>query len=142
MIWKKLSSKVQRMITLDTNVLIRILVDDPENKKQNEIARKVVHRYKEFYIPQVVQVELAWVLSRSYKLHKDTILIALHELIENVVFNLESQEVFEKAIHYYQHHNIDFSDSVSHESSKLSQSKKVLTFDKKFSQVPGVTLLK
>jgi len=70
------------------------------------------------------------------------IILALHELIENQAFTLESESNFESALRLFKHHNSDFADCIIHESSKAKKCKKILSFDKKFSSISGVTLLK
>lgn len=54
------------MISLDTNVMVRILVDDPQCPEQNSKARQIVSEYETVYVTQIVQVETVWVLSRAY----------------------------------------------------------------------------
>jgi predicted nucleic-acid-binding protein len=54
------------MVAIDTNVLIRLLVDDPGAANQVRIARKTVQAAEQVYIPQIVQVECVWVLQRVY----------------------------------------------------------------------------
>ncbi len=70
------------MITLDTNVLVRILIDDQE-VMQMRAARKLAQKVKQVYIPQIVQVELTWVLVRAYGLKKPQVIFILNELYGN-----------------------------------------------------------
>ena len=53
------------MIAVDTNVLVRILIDDPEEIEQTQAARKLARAAGTVFVPQIVQVECVWVL----KLH-------------------------------------------------------------------------
>jgi len=128
------------MISLDTNVLIRILVDDPDNEKQNNLARDAAQKYDSFFISKVVQVELVWVLMRAYKIKKSTILSVLNELLSNQVFILENQSTYEKAMKLFKKHPIDFSDCLIYTAGQEEKVKKTLTFDKKFSKLPHVSL--
>ncbi len=62
------------MISIDTNVLIRILVEDSGQKEQTRIARELANSAKQVYIPQIVQVEMLWVLETAYKFDKQSVL--------------------------------------------------------------------
>ena len=44
------------MISLDTNILVRIFVDDAEHPEQCKKARHIVNEYQTVYVSQVVQV--------------------------------------------------------------------------------------
>ncbi len=72
------------MISLDTNVLVRIFVDDPGNSEQSAKVRKKVGRYKTVYVTQVVQVETVWVLSRAYGFSRSDIELVLGNLLNNL----------------------------------------------------------
>ena len=65
------------MIAIDTNVLVRVLVDDPGAPQQNERARASVTRAKRVFIPQPVQIETLWVLSRSYGFDRQALIDVL-----------------------------------------------------------------
>jgi predicted nucleic-acid-binding protein len=45
------------MIGIDTNVLVRVLVDDAAQPDQVRIARDHVRRAGSVFVPQIVQVE-------------------------------------------------------------------------------------
>lgn len=129
------------MISLDTNVLVRILVDDPESPAQNKAARALASHHKQFYISQIVQAELYWVLEKCYEFDKESQLVALGELLTNEAFVLENAKYFDQAVHLYKSHNIDFADVLILTHSKHAQAKFVATFDKKFARLPGVKLV-
>jgi predicted nucleic acid-binding protein len=54
------------MIAIDTNILIRLLVDDKGQPEQVEAAWKQVKKEGAVFIPQIVQVETVWVLESAY----------------------------------------------------------------------------
>lgn len=127
------------MIALDTNVLLRILIDDPGQMEQVKLARRYAKKHHSLYIPQVVQVELVWVLDFSYQLPKTDILRILKHLLENSVFVLQNEDQFEAALHLFQTVNTSFSDClILVESDQVGY--EVVTFDKKFSKLPKVLL--
>lgn len=129
------------MISLDTNVLVRVLIDDPKNASQNESARAIAIRYKQLYITQIVQAELYWVLAKCYKFSKEAILVALGEMLTNEAFKLENPELFDQALHLYKTHKADFADVLILINSKHHEAKVVFTFDKAFAKLQGVKLV-
>lgn len=57
------------MIAVDTNILARFYVDDPndpEAAKQRPIARRIVTESPHLYVPLTVVLELEWVLRALY----------------------------------------------------------------------------
>jgi len=51
------------MISLESNILVRIFVDDPGHPEQSAKAHKIISQYKTLYKTQVVQIETICVLS-------------------------------------------------------------------------------
>ena len=124
------------MISVDTNVLIRILVNDPDNATQVEHARQAVNRYQTVYVSQIVQVEAVWVLKSAYGFAKVDILRVLEHLQENQAFKLEHEQLFELAMAVYRESAIDFSDALILINSQQHHLP-LLTFDKKLLAQPG-----
>jgi predicted nucleic-acid-binding protein len=57
------------MIALDTNILARFYVDDPndpEAARQRPIALKVLTESRQLFVPLTVILELEWVLRAFY----------------------------------------------------------------------------
>jgi predicted nucleic-acid-binding protein len=72
-------------VTLDTNVLVRAVVqDDP---LQAEAAAKILREAELAAVPVACLCEFVWVLRRIYKLPRESIASALHRLLasSNVV---------------------------------------------------------
>lgn len=128
------------MISVDTNILVRILIDDKSNQEQVVTARKFAEKNVPLFIPQLVQAELVWVLSYSYDLEKLEILKILKHLLENAAFIMQEEQHFERAIHQYETTNVNFSDCLILQSS-LVFTRKIATFDKKFAKLPEVFLV-
>ncbi len=58
------------MIGLDTNILARFYVDDPndpEAVRQSPIARRILIDSKQLFVPLTVILELEWVLRAFYR---------------------------------------------------------------------------
>ena len=56
------------MVTIDTNVLVRIFIDDNSQPAQVRQARELANQAQILYVPQVVVIESVWVMTKAYKL--------------------------------------------------------------------------
>lgn len=128
------------IIALDTNVLVRVFVNDPDNPKQNELARELVNQYENIYISQIVQVELIWVLSRRMNFDKQDIIKVLEIIYHHNAIILEYPERFLKALELYKNHSADFSDYLIFSYANENNCP-FWTFDKKLSKTQGVNIL-
>ena len=74
-------------LTVDTNVLVRAIVQD--DKKQGNIAARVLKSATEIAVPLAVLCELAWVLKRVYDFSKGDIAAVIAGLVatQNVKLN-------------------------------------------------------
>jgi predicted nucleic-acid-binding protein len=125
------------VISLDTNVVVRIFVDDPDNPEQSQTVREIVSQYKTVYITQVVQIETVWVLGRSYDFSRADIIRVLESLLNNQAFRLENETIFIAALQLYRRSNIDFADALILQNS-VQQDLQLLSFDKKLQKQQGV----
>ena len=130
-------SRLLAMISLDTNVMVRIIVDDPQCPEQNSKARQIVGQYGTAYVTQVVQIETVWVLSRAYGFSREDIGRVLDNLLNNQAFRLENETIFAAALQLYSSSNIDFADALILQNS-AQQNLKLLSFDKKLQKQQGV----
>lgn len=128
------------MQTVDTNVLVRILITDDKQLEQVKLARQFAKKAQQLFVPQIVQVELVWVLETAYGLGKIDIVKILQHLQTNEAFQLQNESEFSAALQIYQTNNVDFSDSLILVESKRKNCD-VVTFDKKFSRLPKVKCL-
>lgn len=126
------------MIALDTNVLLRLIIND--NSEHSFLARKLVENEHEIYIASVVQVELVWVLKRTAKLTKSEIIFSLNSLAANNSIVLQNRDLFMNALNLYTNLNADFSDYLITLESQ-SKNAKLWTFDKKLSKHNNAKLL-
>ena len=128
------------MISIDTNVLVRVLVNDAEETEQVNAARHAVSNAQEVFISQIVQVETIWVLSKGYKLKKQELIALLKHLSENATYHLEKEESFLQAIAMYKEGRADFSDYLILADAR-ERSLKVVTFDKRFARTKDTILV-
>jgi predicted nucleic-acid-binding protein len=79
------------MIAVDTNLLVRILADDPDQPTQVDAARTLAIQSQQVFVPLIVQVETVWVLESGYGLSRETVIQALEHLEVNQAFVLEDE---------------------------------------------------
>ena len=108
---------------VDTNVILRYLIDDDE--EQSLIAEHIIDGGA-WTTPEVL-AEITWVLESVYQQKRERITTALIEIANRVT--LEPQDVTIKAIDEYDKTNLDFVDCMLVAYDKLGISK-VFTFDK------------
>ncbi len=118
------------MIGIDTNVLVRVLVDDPGAVRQCEKARAFLLKQDKVFISTVVLVETVWVLQRAYAVRKNHIIKVLMELLQQKSMVFEVRRLIENSLVIYQAERIEFSDALilaAHDAKQCH----LYTFDKK-----------
>ena len=100
------------MIAIDTNVLIRVLVDDPDAPDQCEQARELLLTHGLAWIAQIVLVETVWVLESVYGFGRAEILNIIERIRENPALELEAADRLDEALALYRDSTADFADSL------------------------------
>ncbi len=128
------------MIAIDTNVLVRVIVEDTGQPEQTKIARNLVGNAQKVYLTQIVQIECTWVLAKVYKIDNATLLAVLEHLLMNPAFILQRPEPFKTAIDLFRQGHADFADClILTESSYLDAV--LYTFDKRLGRHSNARLL-
>lgn len=126
------------MLGIDTNVLVRFLVQDDEG--QFEKARKLIKREvaagRRVYINQLVLMETEWVLRSRYAVPKNQIIETLSGLLEAVDVQLEDEPVIEEAIFNWKETTADFANCLIGAKNRRMGCT-TTTFDNKASKIPG-----
>ncbi len=114
------------MLSVDTNVVIRLLVND--DRTQAKKARDLLIK-NDFFLSKTVILECFWVLTYAYDINTNQALESLLKFssLNNVI--LENQTSIFQAIELAQN-GLDFADALHLTSS--AHSDKLVTFDKKF----------
>lgn len=128
------------MLAVDTNVLLRLLVDDPDAVEQCERARARVKREEQVFVPFVAVIEAIWVLRASYRFSKKEILKVFEQLLENERYQIGNGKVFGDALTSYLSVNVDFADCAIHAEARR-EGAGLLTFDRKLERLNGVEVL-
>ncbi|MEA3276846.1 MAG: type II toxin-antitoxin system VapC family toxin [Pseudomonadota bacterium] len=129
------------MIAVDTNLLVRILVDDPGQPAQVDAARALASKARQVFVPLVVQVETVWVLESGYGLPKEKVAHALEQLEVNDAFALEDENLCHSALELYRSSNADYADCVILTNCR-TRGLRLHTFDKRLGKLDGATLLR
>jgi predicted nucleic-acid-binding protein len=127
------------LIAVDTNLLVRILVDDPGQPEQVTIARGIARQARHVFVPQIVMIELVWVLQSAYKFDKDAIITVLEHLLHNSAFELQTEDRFFEALGLFKNNSCGFSDCMIAVESQDADCT-LVTFDKKLSRLLGAKL--
>lgn len=127
------------MIAVDTNVLIRILVDDPGQPAQAAAARVLASKVGQVFVPLIVQVETVWVLESGYGLSKESVVQALEHLDVNDAFVPENGPLCHDALELYRSSNADYSDCVILSICR-TRDLTLHTFDKRLGRLDGARL--
>ncbi len=131
------------VLGLDTNVLVRFLLNDDE--KQSEIARDrikmAVVSGTPLRISLLTILETEWVLRSYGKCDKEAILETMKCLLESRDVQIEQEETLEQALYYYRNYTADFADCLMVSRYQRTGCEAMLTFDEKAAKLPGSELL-
>ncbi len=129
------------MIGLDSNVLVRYIVqDDPV---QAAAAVEVVQRLTEdepAFLSSVTWAELYWVLTRSYGFARDVVLGLLETLVLADEIRSEDAAAVASALHAAGR-GADFADALIAAVARRAGCATVVTFDKRAAEKLGWRLL-
>lgn len=124
------------MISLDTNVLVRLLVDDAHAPQQVAAARGRVQAEQAVGIGLSVFLETMWVLERSYRYPRAAIADVAARLLEHPKYHVADRTLLARAIEIHRDASIGFGDALAlahaQESSAL-----LITFDRTLARMDG-----
>ena len=131
------------MIGLDTNVLVRHLVqDDPgQSRKATHVITKQCTRDDPGFVNRVVLCELVWVLESAYGYSKDTIVVVLDKILRTSQLKIEDTQSAWTAFRMYQKGKADFADCLLGTTNRLSGCDETVTFDQAAAEIEGFQLL-
>jgi len=130
------------MIGLDTNILVRYLVqDDPiQSAKATEIIEGRLTEDSPGFVSILAMVETVWVLERAYGLANREIAAAVERMLQTEVLVVENeQEVFTAMVALKQGRG-SFADGLIAELGTRAGCVRTLTFDQKAVRLRGFAL--
>jgi predicted nucleic-acid-binding protein len=131
------------MIGLDTNVLVRYLMqDDPA---QARAAARLIERAADegaaCWIGAIVLCELVWVLESGYEVPKDAIVETLEKIFLTRQFRIEDPDSAWAALEAYRRTGADFSDCLLGRHNSRSGCDYTATFDRALRALPEFRIL-
>jgi predicted nucleic-acid-binding protein len=131
------------VIAIDTNVLLRYLLED--DPVQSTKAAKLIGDNRTVLVTDVVLVETIWTLKgRKYQLDKPELISVLKALFQEPNIRFEDGQATWVALDQYRKSNgADFADALIVNKAKLTASKLnevfegTYTFDKAAQKLPG-----
>jgi predicted nucleic-acid-binding protein len=121
------------MIGLDTNVVVRYLMqDDPvQAARANAFIEGELSVGQPGFVSLVVLVEIAWVLRACYGIGRMEVARALRALLETRQLRVERAALVVRALRRQMAVNADFSDALIIELARAHGCREVVSFDRK-----------
>ncbi|MDJ0920011.1 MAG: type II toxin-antitoxin system VapC family toxin [Henriciella sp.] len=131
------------MIGLDTNVLIRYLIqDEPEQAKRANKVMAALSADSPGFISAIVLAEISWVLTRFYKISREALSETIAMLLDSTELEIEQSEAAYRALaRYTAAPKGEFADALIAETAKLAGASQIVTFDRLAAEHFGMTLL-
>ncbi|TKZ16014.1 type II toxin-antitoxin system VapC family toxin [Shimia litoralis] len=131
------------MIALDTNVLVRFLVQD--DLAQAELATSVIDQLTDDvrgFVSREVLIELVWVLERAYRLGRAEIAVSIDGLLTATELEVEGSDEVAPALELYRNDGFGFADLMIAAAAMRAGASEMVTFDRKAARLHGVRLLR
>ncbi|MDO8320756.1 PIN domain-containing protein [Rhodoferax sp.] len=130
------------MIGLDTNVLVRyIMQDDPKNSPKANQLIEALDGDNPGYITMVSVIELYWVLTSCYELTGEQVGQALGAILRTKSFLVERADQVMRALRVFGEGRADFADCLIERSASGAGCTQTMTFDVGASKHAGMTLI-
>jgi predicted nucleic-acid-binding protein len=132
------------MISLDTNILVRLLTnDDPRQAQKARAALDLaLQDQHQIWVSLVVTCELVWVFQRLYGYDKAQLTLALNALLKFSGLEMENPKAVKTALDAMRYTSADFADILLGYLSAEHGAAHVLTFDKKAAKLSTHQLLR
>lgn len=126
------------MKALDTNVLVRFLMNDDEAQAQQvyRLFKTAEAQQEPLLVPLLVVLELFWVLESAYRLNRGEILEVMDDLLLMPILVFENRVALHHFLAEARNINADLSDLLIAHSAQAAGAEEVLTFDRKALRSP------
>jgi predicted nucleic-acid-binding protein len=131
------------MIGLDTNVLVRYLVDDDpgQGAKAAAVIERAAARHSSLLINTVVLSELIWVLESAYVFGRAEIATVIEQLLTTAELEVEQKDTAWLALADYRGSKDDFADCVIGRQNRRLGCDTTVTFDRDLKQLDTFDVL-
>jgi predicted nucleic-acid-binding protein len=131
------------MIGIDTNILVRYIVQDDE--RQALLAAQLLEEglgdKNKGLVGAVVLCELVWVLRRAYGYEKVQVCNVLRMILASADLVVDRLDDAQRALREYEQGNADFSDYFIGQMNRTLKAKATYTLDQKAGKGKHFTLL-
>jgi len=130
------------MIALDTNVVIRYLMQDEpqQSARASAFIEQNLSTENPGNISLIVLAEIAWVLRSCYGIDREKISRTCRALLETRQLWIERADLVVRALRRYSDNAVDFSDALIVELARDQGCSETVSFDRKASSL-GVRML-
>lgn len=120
------------MIALDTNVLVRLLVNDDalQTRKAVALFERIDAAADTAYVSDVAVCELVWVLQACYGFDRKQISATLKQVLAARQLTFDATENLLRALAAFERGRGDFADYLIREHAKAAECVAIATFDK------------
>ena len=126
------------MASADTNVVVRLLVEDDVG--QTRRAEAFLAAGRPLWVSTVVLIETTWVLTSAYGWSKAQLLAALRGVVESSDFTLQSAATVRAAVALFAANRADFTECLALELARAEGQLPFGTFDGRAARLPGAAV--
>ena len=127
------------MIGLDTNVLVRLFVDDDpiQVRQAREFVASRCDPDNPAFVDRVALCEMVWVLSAAFGFGRAEIAGVIRNLLGSLDTVLEDVDQVQAALQAFQTGRADFADALIGEVNRARGCEATATFDRKAAKLDG-----
>jgi len=118
------------MIELDTNVLVRyVMQDDPRQSPRATRLIEALSADAPGFVPVVALVKLVWALSGSYGLDRKQVATVLDTLLRSKELVIDRADLVTQSLHRYSSTGADFADALIERIAAAAGCTATMSFD-------------
>lgn len=133
-----------KRIVIDTNLLIRYLINDDSRKAQvvDTLLKKAGKDELHILMPSIVVAELVWVLESFYKMETAEIADLVDSILNTPGLTVPDDSIVRSALKQYRTKGVDLVDAWIAAFAQGKKANEIHTFDKKhFKGIDGITVV-
>ena len=125
---------------LDTNVLIRLLTRDDEQKAQraHSLLLRVEQDQETVETSPMVIFEVVFILEKSYRIPKETIREDINDLLSLRGMKVADKMLYRHALDLYVEKNISFADAYNAQLMRSRRIAEIYSWDTDFDRLEGI----
>jgi len=131
------------MIGIDTNLTVRLIVNDDE--RQSRAVERFIQQHASAdapcYVSNIVLIETVWVLETAYGYDRSKVADALSVLLEVEQFDFDSPADVAEAVDEFRRGPVEFADCLLGRMNVFTGCEYTVTFDRKAAKLKGFKLL-